>query len=127
MDDGVDEGDVVTPHYDPMVAKLITWAEDRPSCIQRMRSALAELRLAGFRNNVKFLDQVLQTDAFCRGQYSTNLIAQMGVLEEPAPEKEQLELIAAVAALLQERNCTIRAPESQVRESAWGRPWEEWS
>ncbi len=127
VDDGVDEGDVVTPHYDPMVAKLITWAEDRPSCIQRMRSALAELRLAGFRNNVKFLDQVLQTDAFCRGQYSTNLIAQMGVLEEPAPEKEQLELIAAVAALLQERNCTIRAPESQVRESAWGRPWEEWS
>lgn len=127
VDDGVDEGDVVTPHYDPMVAKLITWADDRPSCIRRMRAALAELRLAGFRNNVTFLDQVLQTEAFCEGRYSTDLIANMGTLTEPEAPSEELDLLAAAAAVITSRERVVQTAPSQQTASPWGRPWEEWS
>ncbi|MCU0331371.1 MAG: acetyl-CoA carboxylase biotin carboxylase subunit [Candidatus Kapabacteria bacterium] len=48
-DSAVYEGYEVTVHYDPMVAKLIVWAEDRPTCIQRTRAALQRYHLAGFK------------------------------------------------------------------------------
>ena len=44
VDSGVRQGDAITPHYDPMIAKLIVWGEDRAIALGRMRAALAGLR-----------------------------------------------------------------------------------
>ena len=56
IDTGVRAGDAISPHYDPMIAKLIVWGEDRAQALARMRSALADFHVVGLANNVAFLD-----------------------------------------------------------------------
>ena len=76
VDSGVREGDEVTVHYDPMLAKLIAWAPDRDGAIDRLRAALAHTVVAGVRTNARFLWEVLGADAVRRGELSTRLLEQ---------------------------------------------------
>ena len=55
VDTGVEQGDEITPYYDPMIAKLIVWGDDREQALARMREALAQYRIVGVANNVEFL------------------------------------------------------------------------
>src|SRR5947208_13080192 len=55
VDSGVEEGDSITPFYDPMIAKLIVHDRDRRAALRRMRDALASYRIVGVANNVEFL------------------------------------------------------------------------
>jgi acetyl-CoA carboxylase biotin carboxylase subunit/3-methylcrotonyl-CoA carboxylase alpha subunit len=79
VDAGVSAGLEVTPHYDPMLAKIIAFAPDRPSAIARLDAALARTRLRlvgpkGDRNtNLEFLRKVLAAPEFVAGQYDTGL------------------------------------------------------
>ena len=69
VDTGVEEGDSITPFYDPMIAKLIVHAADRAGALARMRAALAQYRIVGVANNVEFLGR-LDRDAFVRRRRS---------------------------------------------------------
>jgi acetyl/propionyl-CoA carboxylase alpha subunit len=60
VDTGVEQGDAITPHYDPMIAKLIVWDSDRPKALARMRQALAQYRVVGVANNVEFLSRLVK-------------------------------------------------------------------
>ena len=55
IDTGVRSGDEISVYYDPMIAKLIVWDEDRPSALRRLRHALAEYEIAGLTTNIGFL------------------------------------------------------------------------
>ncbi len=55
IDTGVEEGDEITPYYDPMIAKLIVWDETRDRALSRMLQALAQYRVVGVTSNVDFL------------------------------------------------------------------------
>ena len=59
VDTGVEEGDAITPFYDPMIAKLIVHGADRASALARMKSALAQYRIVGVANNVEFLGRLV--------------------------------------------------------------------
>src|SRR5687767_12498023 len=67
LDTGVREGDEVSVFYDPMIAKLIVWGDDRPEAARRMQSALAETALLGVTTNLAFLERVVRHPAFLAG------------------------------------------------------------
>ena len=76
IDAGVRAGDEITPHYDPMIAKLIVWGEDRTHALARMQAALNDFHIVGVANNVDFLSRLVANEAFARGDVHTGLIEQ---------------------------------------------------
>lgn len=68
------EGYEIPIHYDPMISKLIVWAENRQEAIQRMRRALYEYKITGVKTSIKFLEQIMEADDFKEGMYDTNFI-----------------------------------------------------
>jgi len=76
VDTGVYEGGEISMFYDPMIAKLITWGEDRNSAISFMRDALDEYLIRGIKHNISFLAAIMALPRFKEGRLSTNLIAE---------------------------------------------------
>jgi propionyl-CoA carboxylase alpha chain len=74
LDAGVEAGSEVSPHYDPMLAKLIAWAPDRPTAARMLTSALERARLHGPAINRGLLARVLRDPAFLAGQADTSLL-----------------------------------------------------
>ena len=66
----------VSIHYDPLLAKVVTYGHDRAECLQRMRRALAEFVILGIPTNLAFLQSILAHDAFVRGELTTHFIAE---------------------------------------------------
>jgi 3-methylcrotonyl-CoA carboxylase alpha subunit len=83
VDTGFREGDTITPHYDPLLAKVMAHAATRAEAIQRLRDGLAqtELQLTGKtgpkRSNLQLMLQILESDVFRSGQYTTHLIQEL--------------------------------------------------
>lgn len=74
VDTGVREGDEVTIHYDPMIAKLVVWDRDRPSALRRLLTALERFEVAGVITNVDFLAAVAAHPAFAAADLDTGFI-----------------------------------------------------
>ncbi|MCF4165758.1 acetyl/propionyl/methylcrotonyl-CoA carboxylase subunit alpha [Zavarzinia compransoris] len=112
IDTGVEEGDEITPHYDPMVAKLIVWDEDRDAALARMRRALADYRVAGVTTNIPFLSRLIACPAFAEADLDTGLIErERDALFPPATVLPRDALLAAAAAeLLAERATSDNDP-----------------
>jgi acetyl-CoA carboxylase biotin carboxylase subunit len=72
---------VVLPHYDSLLAKLITFAETRDIAIKRMSRALGEYVVQGIRTNIPFHRAALQEDAFVRGEYDTRFVERLHASE----------------------------------------------
>ena len=83
VDDGIREGSVVSPFYDPMVAKVIAHGRDRDDAIRRLRAALAQAPLLGLKNNGRFLSDLVDHPAFRRAEMTTTLIDQWLETGEP--------------------------------------------
>ena len=97
VDSGVREGDTVTLHYDPLLAKLCVHAEDRPTAIARMLSALRRYPVLGVTTNTELLQAVLAHPAFAAGETFT------GFLDEHLPGWQPADDVppeAVAAALL---------------------------
>jgi acetyl-CoA carboxylase biotin carboxylase subunit len=77
FDTHVEDGAVVPPYYDSLVAKLVAWDEDRPAAIERTIRALEELELTGIPTTRDLALAVLRSDGFRSGDYSTGYLAQM--------------------------------------------------
>jgi propionyl-CoA carboxylase alpha chain len=75
-DTGVAEGGEISTFYDPMIAKLCTWAHDRSAAIDAMAVALDQFELEGVGNNIPFLSAVMAQDRFRQGRLTTNYIAE---------------------------------------------------
>lgn len=76
LDTGVTQGDEVSPYYDPMIAKLIVWGQDRQQCLSTLQQALQQYQIAGVTTNLSFLRRVLAVDAFAKGDVSTRFIEE---------------------------------------------------
>ena len=74
VDGGVREGDAITPHYDPMIAKLIVWGADRAQALARLDAALADTHIVGVHTNVAFLRRVVSSPSFANADLDTALI-----------------------------------------------------
>lgn len=115
VDDGVEEGGDVPPFYDPMIAKVIAWGEDRQQAIARLVQALGEYEIAGVRHNVPFLIHVLLSTEFQSGRYDTGILERIGLCEEDKIAEEEAAL--AVAAFVHARLKEAKRDEGKV--SVW--------
>ena len=108
IDDGIREGSVVSPFYDPMVAKVIAHGRDRDDAIRRLRAALAQAPLLGLKNNGRFLSDLVDHPAFRRAEMTTTLIDQWLETGEPlltAPAaSDDAWRVAAIAVASQDGN-----------------------
>ena len=122
VDSGVEEGDEITPYYDPMIAKLIVWDVSRDRALARMLQALAEYRVVGVANNIEFLSRLVACPSFFNADLDTGLIERekdglFPVQTEP-PRKAWLALV--LAELLRERAQAARVSRKHSEpESPW--------
>jgi len=74
VDAGVQTGDEISVHYDPMIAKIITWGPDRRSALEWLHGALSETRIAGVETNIEFLLDVLDQEDVVEGRADTHFV-----------------------------------------------------
>jgi len=122
VDTGVEQGDEITPFYDPMIAKLIVWDETRDLALARMLQALAQYRIVGVANNVEFLSRLVACPAFAQADLDTGLIERERsfLFPETHDAPDQAYLIAALATLLREN------AEARRVDRASGDPYSPW-
>jgi propionyl-CoA carboxylase alpha chain len=102
VDSGVFEGAEITMFYDPMIAKLVTYGEDRGKAITRMQRALDSFYIRGINHNMDFLAAVLAQERFRDGRLTTNYIAEEfpdGFEGLEASEEVLRQLIATASVL----------------------------
>jgi 3-methylcrotonyl-CoA carboxylase alpha subunit len=118
IDSGVREGDAISPFYDPMIAKLIVWADDREAALATMAAALAQYRIVGLATNIAFLQRLIVSPAFAAAQLDTGLIERHHDILFPAPQAASAAHLAlAVAALLRAERTPGNDPWEQT--SGW--------
>jgi len=123
-------GAEIPPHYDSLLAKLITWGDDRREALARMRRALREYLIAGLRTTIPFHRFMLDHPAFVQGELDTGLLERVWPGERTSPEPDVVRVAAAVAALVRAREAPKDGTTSQdgsvaPRHSWWkygGRP-----
>jgi len=121
-DSGVYDGWTVPIDYDPLISKLVAWAETRDDAIDRMRRALHEYRIEGIKTNVNFFKEVLMDREFRAGTFDTGFIERWLQRRGPEDAASQLERdFAAIAAALAEssRAATPSDSRSQNRPAHW--------
>lgn len=93
------EKDTISTFYDPMIAKLITYANTRNEAIHLMQKALRDYRIVGLQNNLRFLKRVFDNKQFQSGEYDTGFIEQNEKTLLFKPDHiDSYFLIAAIAA-----------------------------
>jgi len=100
VDDGVFEGGEVSMFYDPMIAKLITWAPTREEAADKQIEALDAFRIKGLGHNVDFLNAIMQHERFRSGELTTGFIAEEypdGFTGAPADDAWQQQMAALFA------------------------------
>lgn len=102
IDSGVREGDAISPFYDPMIAKLIVWGQDRDAALRNMQRALAQYEIVGLATNIGFLQRLVAGDAFSQADLDTGLIERHHDTLFPAPSLATSDTLAlAASAVLQ--------------------------
>jgi 3-methylcrotonyl-CoA carboxylase alpha subunit len=119
IDSGVREGDEISVHYDPLIAKVIATGETRELATARLVAALREFPVLGIVTNIPFLIRVLQHPAFRSGQMHTGFLDEDGTsLAEMAAEPMPSFVAAAISAATTTANPTAGATADW---DPWGR------
>ncbi len=122
VDTGVRENDEVSTFYDPMIAKLIVWDENRERALQRMLRALDDYRIAGVTTNLAFLASLLEHKSFQAADLDTNFITKHNdTLFTPnhTDQKQSLALAALYQLLKQANDNAVFAESSSDPYSPW--------
>jgi acetyl-CoA carboxylase biotin carboxylase subunit len=100
LDSGVLAGASVSPHYDPLLAKLSVWAPTRERALARLLRALGECTVVGIATNLAFLERLLATPEVAAGAYDTGFVERRAAeLNAPLPEANDDAFVAAAAVL----------------------------
>lgn len=121
IDTGVLRGDEVSIYYDPMIAKLIVWDENRTRALSRLTQALSEYRISGMTTNVNFLYNLASTNAFRQAELDTGFIEKHNaeIFHRSETDLEQLLPLAALF-LIQRRQ------QRSIANSQSGDPYSPW-
>jgi len=124
LDSGYVEGDEIPLFYDPLMAKLIVFAENRTSAIQRMEQAICNFDLRGVSNTLEFCKWVMQHPDFQTGWFDTHFIAKKYKPEMLEPELQPAEINALAAGLVeildkQQRTSVQTVKPSDKQYSHW--------
>jgi 3-methylcrotonyl-CoA carboxylase alpha subunit len=121
IDTGVLQGDEVSVYYDPMIAKLVVWDENRERALLRLATALADYRVSGLRTNLSFLYNLATCPPFARAELDTGFIARHRDLlfHDSAEERVQDLPLASLYLLLRMEQAT----RARAGETDPGSPW----
>ncbi|TMO21166.1 3-methylcrotonyl-CoA carboxylase, partial [Pseudoalteromonas sp. S4492] len=100
VDHGIQTGQMVSPFYDPMLAKVIAHGSDRETARRKLICALEDMKLLGVKHNQHFLNQILKEPAFAEGQATTAFLDQHFTDNAFYPSEDVLLKSSALAALL---------------------------
>jgi len=123
-DGGIQQGQKITLHYDPLLAKLIAFAPNRSAALARMARALDELVITGVETSAPFHRRVMDEPGFRAGDFSIEYLAEHPeLLASSLPEAELTAAAVAAALLEDEHRLRRRAP--RIASNGWGRmsPW----
>jgi acetyl-CoA carboxylase biotin carboxylase subunit len=95
IDSALFPGYEVLPHYEPMMAKLITWGKDRPSALSNMKQALTEYKIRGVETNIPLLHHLIGNSSFADATYHTGFVTDL--LNKPTTASAGKEFIASMA------------------------------
>ncbi|WP_445263698.1 acetyl-CoA carboxylase biotin carboxylase subunit [Ramlibacter sp. PS3R-8] len=119
VDDGVREGDAISPFYDSMIAKLIVHGATREEALARLDEALAATHIVGLSTNVQFLRHVVRSRSFAEADLDTALIPrEAAVLFHQQPVGLELAAAAAVAKTLLDEQAQA-GPDPFSRRDGW--------
>jgi 3-methylcrotonyl-CoA carboxylase alpha subunit len=122
VDTGVREGDAVSIHYDPMIAKLVAWGADRQAALRRLRQALDGYEIVGVMTNRDFLARLAADPEFAAGGVDTGFIARRrdALIPSPAAAPPRIVAAAALGMLLDQ------AAAAQIAAAASFDPHSPW-
>ncbi len=122
VDTGVRQGDEVSMHYDPMIAKLIVWDHDRTRTVRRLQQALADFQVIGVTANISFLAAVAANPAFAAAELDTGFIERhrADLFPETEPASDRILALACLDVLLS------RTREAGEVARASGDPFAPW-
>jgi len=122
VDTGVREGDIVTPFYDPMIAKVIVHDRDRASALRRMAVLMGDTEVVGVATNAALLKALCSHPAFAGGEVDTGFIERYrdDLFAKPAPADDRALALATLARVVEwQEAAQAMAPTS-------GEPWSPW-
>jgi 3-methylcrotonyl-CoA carboxylase alpha subunit len=122
VDTGVRQGDTVSVHYDPLIAKVIVWDHDRKSCLRRMLSVLDETQVVGVTTNIDFLSSVVSHPAFQAAELDTGFIERHHdqlFLDNEEINDDILALASLFVLLSREQDTKEKAKKSFDPHSPW--------
>ncbi|NBF04195.1 ATP-grasp domain-containing protein [Pseudomonas sp. Fl5BN2] len=128
VDSGVEEGDSVSPFYDPMLGKLIAWGENREQARLRLLSMLDEFAIGGLKTNLAFLRRIIAHPAFADAQLDTGFIPRYQEQLLPAASELDSDFWQAAAQAFAQsqpervRNDDLQSPWSAVNGWRSGLP-----
>jgi acetyl-CoA carboxylase biotin carboxylase subunit len=125
IDSGIYAGWNVPPHYDPILSKLITWAENREMSIARMHHVLKSYIILGIKTNIGFLRRIMETSTFRSGNYHTHFIDEHE--NELLPTHAALDRALITQALLMQEKRAVTGRETGFDRTGHTdmTPWQE--
>ncbi len=108
-DAGIETGGAVTPHYDPMLAKVIAWGQDREEARRRLVCAVEDTVLAGLKNNRSWLAAILSHPVFISGEATTAFLEQYGDTVAENRQSPSTQQLAIAAVLMQTHSSRVHS------------------
>ena len=117
-DEGIRSGETINADYDPMIAKVIAWGEDRSTAIERMQNALGNSVITGIRHNIPYLKEILHHSDFRNNELSTHFIENHHnkLIDHIHLRKGRFNTPALLAAYIFVQSI----PNHRTREQVWG-------
>ncbi|MBY0452061.1 MAG: acetyl-CoA carboxylase biotin carboxylase subunit, partial [Bdellovibrionaceae bacterium] len=125
---GFEEGDVITSHYDPMIAKVIVWDETRPRAIEKMIRTLKDSTVFGVHTNIPYLIEILDHEEFRSGHMTTRFIETYFAegIKNKTPDDQIKKLALSVYKKMKTLKTSAGAAGSSgetSQPSPWGSHW----
>lgn len=125
IDTGISQGDEVSIYYDPMIAKLIVWDQDRNSALRQMKQALSSFQILGLSTNVGFLSTLFSNPAFAQAQIDTGFIEKhkSALLPIDSNKGQPPDELLALTSLYELLRIRREADAAQSRTADAFSPW----
>lgn len=123
IDTGIRQNDAISVYYDPMIAKLITWSDDRKTAASKMNQALNKFHISGIDTNTDFLKAVFTHPSFISQDITTEFIALHEAALFSTPEVKLTSLMTA-ATLYVDAITSNPCLSSSACQSTTGSPWD---
>ncbi|MEI8132395.1 MAG: hypothetical protein WCG34_08175, partial [Leptolinea sp.] len=126
IDSALYTGMQVTSNYDSLIAKVIVWAEERQTTIQRLRRALCEFQIGGVPTDIDFLIQIIDSESFIQGSANTTYLETFQPSIADSEENLEKEMALAAALLEHQNRSQPQIIQSNPGSSHWQyQAWKE--